>query len=149
MTTYLKTWAHQDVMDVDSFCEYIQQMLGTPWPTWHDKKVLKAKVDDIFRRNPGMTWSSMCKVVDYMRSRRKRPARVWTVPEFFREAWAAGQLPELDPRDEEDFDLERLIGAALEVESDDYWRNRLIGSRGVEARRRSFEAWLQTSSSSL
>lgn len=148
MTTFLKTWVTEDVCDAESFCEYAQQMLGVPWPTYYDKKVLKAKTDEIFKRHPQMTWASICHVADWMRTRHKRPARVWMIPESFREAWAAGKLPELDPRDHEDGDLERLIQAALQVESDPYWRDRLIGSRGVEARRRTFEAWLTTSSDS-
>lgn len=148
MSLYTKTWRAEEVHDADSFCEYAEQMLGVPWPTTRDKMVLKAKADEIMRRYPAMNWRVFCRVVDWMRSRHKRPPRVWMIIESFRDAWGAGVLPELDPRDDEDESLERLISAALQVESNDYWRNRLLGSRGVEARRRSFEAWLMTSSDS-
>lgn len=146
MSLAAKVWLADEVVDADTFCEYAQQMLGVPWPTTRDKIVLKAKVAEVARRYPVMDWRAFCRVVDWMRTRHKRPARVWMIVESFREAWASGVLPELDPRDDEDPDLERLIRAALWVEENPYWRNRLIGSRGSHARRRSFEAWLATSS---
>lgn len=145
MATYLKTWGKEDVIDAESFSEYVQQMLGVPWPTYTDLKILRAKAQEIFNRYPQISWASLCRVADWMRTRHKRPARVWMVLEAFRDAFAAGVLPELDPRDEEDPELERFIAAALEVETDQYWKERLIGSRGVSARRRTFDAWLNTS----
>lgn len=147
MSTFTKTWERSEVDDADSFCDYAQQMLGVPWPTIQDKVILKNKVAELFRRYPQLDWAAMTRVVDWMRTRRKRPSRIWMIPEAFREAWASGVLPELDPRDEEDPSLERLIAAALAVETDPYWRGRLIGSRGIAARRRSLNAWLESDSS--
>lgn len=146
MSMMTRVWRAEDVHGPEAFCEYAEQMLGIPFPTTRDKVLLKTKAEEIMARYPQMNWRIFCRVVDYLRSRNKRPPRMWMVIEHFREAWSAGQIPELDPRDREDEGLERLISAALEVESDDYWRRRLIGSRGPEARRRTFEAWLMTSS---
>lgn len=145
MTTWLTSVAKSDVNDITSLSIYAQQVIGCPWPTKHDEMVTRKKVQELFDRDPRLNWWSMCNVVDWMRQQHRRPARLWMVPDSFREAWAAGALPELDARDECDDDLERMIDAALQIETDRYWRGRLIGSRGVAARRKTFESWLESS----
>jgi hypothetical protein len=140
MTTWLKTWTPADVQNANDFAEYCQQYLGCPWPTYKDKAILKKKIDDLFRKYPEMDYYSLCRIVAWMRSKKKRPARVWMVVESFRDAWSAGALPELDPAERKDKTLEQKIEAALEQEERPEWRRRLMGSKG-DARKEVYEAW--------
>lgn len=141
MSDYLKIWTPEDVHDADTFAEYCQQRIGVPWPTSKDKVVLRKKVNELFDRFPDLTWASMCRIADYVRSRHARPPRVWMVVESFRDAWSKGFLPELDPRDRVDPDLERRINDALLIEQSEYWRTRLVAAKGIEARKSAYEAW--------
>lgn len=139
---WLHTWSVEDVKDVHGFAEYARQMIGTPDPTYKDITVARAKAADLFKKYPGLTWRSLCRIVDWEKTRGNRPPRIWMIIDNFRSAWSAGVLPELDPRNEEDPEVERLIEAALQIEQDSYWRKRLVGSRGVDARRDTLSEWL-------
>lgn len=142
MSRLLKTWRAEDVTDVHSFAEYCEQRLGCPWPTYKDKILLQKKCNDLFKRYPDrVTWQTMVRVANWMRSRKWRPARVWMVAEAFREAWSAGALPELDPRHDTDETLERQIQEALKEETRMDWRRMLLGSSGLHARREVYECW--------
>lgn len=143
MTTWLKTWRPADVHSAEDFAQYCQQFLGCPWPTLKDKILLQKKINDLFQRYPQLDYYSLCRIAAWMKSKKKRPARVWMVVESFRDAWQAGALPELDPAERKDKSLEERIEAALQNEERPEWRRRLMGSRG-DARREVYESWLQS-----
>ena len=150
MTTWLKTWTPADVHSPDDFAQYCQQFLGCPWPTYKDKAILSKKIKDLFKMYPQLDYYSLCRIAAWMKSKKKRPARVWMVVESFRDAWSAGALPELDPAERKDKTLEQKIEDALQTEDDPEWRRRLLGSRG-DARKEVYEQWVigsLTSSSS-
>lgn len=142
--SWLTTWTPQLVSDapdpVAAFAEYAQQKLGVPWPTANDMRILRKKVTEFFGHYPRLTITTLCRVVDWAKSRRRRFDRVWKVVEAFRYAYKDGFLPELDPagRDE---DVETRIAAALAVETDPNWRRWLIVADGVTARTKTITDW--------
>lgn len=146
---YLERWTPEKVAAAPdpalAFSEYVQQTLGTPWPTMKDQAILRKRCNEFFEHYPRASWFTLCRVVVWCKRSRKyrRPTRVWVVVDAFRDAWSAGALPELDitVSDEE---LEDRITEALAVEERDSWRRRLIGAVGVEARRRAYEEWLES-----
>lgn len=140
----------EDVKDIDTFAEYVSQVLGTPYNTLNDKIVLRKKLKEFEKNVPNGTWQTLVRTCDWAKARKKRPAHSYLVVDWVRYAWADGYLPDLDekPQDQE---LEAGIRAALEVETDPEWRRRLIGAEG-RARKEVYVAWKkasQLSSSSL
>lgn len=116
----------------DLFAEYCQQTLGTPWPTNQDRIILRKKVKEFFAHYPHADWYTLCRVVMFARSRKRRYERVWAVIGEFRKAYTAGVLPELDPANRVDEKYEMLVSRALETEDDPYWRKRLLLAQGPQ-----------------
>lgn len=141
---WLTTWTPQLVVDapdpVVAFANYVQQKIGVPWPTLQDMKILRGKIKEFFSHYPKATFHTLCRIVDWARARRRRFDRVWKVVEAFRLAWVDGALPELNPSDRDD-SVEARIAAALEAETDQVWRQWLIGAEGTKARREVVEDW--------
>lgn len=129
-----------DVRSADDLARYAEQVMGVPWARQRDLVVLKAKCNELFAHYPTATWFTLCRVVEYCRARKRRVPRVWMIVEEFRNAWAAGWLPELDPG-AEDPEVEAGIAEALEQEDHEGWRRRLLGARGRDARRAVLMAW--------
>lgn len=125
---------------VVAFAEYVQQKLGVPWPTQKDFTILRHKITEFFEHYPKCTYYTLCRVVEWARSRRRRYDRVWKVIDAFRYAWIDGVLPELDP-DQTDDNVEARINAALTVETSTWWRRCLLGATGATARRQIIEEW--------
>lgn len=144
MTMLLKTWTPDDVQRAadpsKAFCEYVQQIIGVPYPTGKDIAVVRKKAKDFFGQYPHCDWRTLCRVAQWCKSRKKRPARTYTVIEMFRDAWAAGYLPELN-RDRREADVEAGIAEALAVEDREGWRRRLVMARSPEIRRRVYFEW--------
>lgn len=131
-----------------AFAEYVQQNLGTPWATNKDIMLLRKHTKELFANTPNATWFTLCRVVAWCKSRKKHPARVYTViTNHFREAFSAGALPELQPKTTDD-DVEADIEKALEAERRPEWRRRLLGAIGREARAEAYGEW-KTSLASL
>lgn len=131
-----------DVVDPVTFAQYCQQVLGTPLPKGKEIVALRSVLRDFFAENPRVDYAMLARLVDWCRSRKKRPATVRCVPGYLRYAWSNGHFPELDPNGEQrNDDLERSIDSALEHETNDEWRRRLIGAQGIEARRGVLAAW--------
>jgi hypothetical protein len=122
------------------FAVYCRQRLGVPGATVKDLLILKARARQFFEENPGASWLTLCRVIDWCRSRKWRLAKVWNVFDCAGFAFQDGFLPELDPSDE-DPELEQEIQRALEVETRESWQRRLIVSRGATARRMVLEEW--------
>lgn len=144
--TWLTQWTPEKVQAADdppkAFADYCQQTIGTPWPTLKDMIVLRRKIKDFFALYPQCNYVSLCRVAQWARSHKKRPTRAWLIMDMFREAWRDGYLPELDPAERRDENIEDNISTALDEETRPEWRSRLLGARGVEARREAYEEWL-------
>lgn len=134
--------ARVDVVDPITFAQYAQQTIGTPLPKGKDVIALRKVLKDFFEENPQIDYALLARLVDWCRSRKKRPASALAVPGYLRYAWAAGHFPELDPNNKDrDDDLERAIDRALEDETNPEWRRRLVGAQGNEARKGVLAAW--------
>lgn len=142
---WLRTWTPDDVQHAEdkprAFASYAQQVLGTPFPTAKQLAVLRKRTKEFLEQYPQADWRTLCRVVIWCRQRRRRPGQVHYVLDEVRRAWASGALPELDPRDRVEDDVEASITAALERETREEWRRALLGARGVDARRKVLQAW--------
>lgn len=145
--SWLTHWTPELVQTAEdpplAFASYVQQTAGCPWPTLKDQSILRRKCKDFFKQYPDATWFTLCRVVDWVKGQRKRHARVWMYVDRFRDCWAAGQLPELD-YGAVDTDLEVAIEKALQTETREGWRARLIGTTGPESRKKVYEEWLSS-----
>ena len=137
----------EDVVDAQSFAAYAQQKLGVPYPTGKDIAILRRQVKQLFEQQPTATWMTLVRTVQWAVEKKKRYARVYTLVGAFRYAYADGYLPELDPKEAVDEDVERGIAEALQIERDATWRRRLIGAQG-EMRATVLNAWRESSPSS-
>lgn len=145
MSTWLTVWTPALVEDAKdkpkAFAEYTQQVMGVPYPTIKDMTILRKKAKEFFKNCPNATWGTLCRVVQWAKARKRRPSRVWMLVDMFREAWSAGYLPELDRAARVDDNVEAGIERALEQEDRPEWRARLLGARGVTARREALTEW--------
>lgn len=130
------------VDSVETFCEYAQSRLGVPFPGATRMPAVRSQVRIFFEQNPRCTWKSLVAIVDFCRARKKRVSSVLYIPALVGKAFYAGYLPELDPSEQHEPDVERGIEAALAVEKNPEWRRLLHGARGVTARRQVHAAWL-------
>lgn len=144
-TPILKTWTPDDVQHAPdpahAFAEYVQQTLGVPWPTVKDMAILRKKCREFFEHYPQVDWRTLCRVVVYMRNRKRRVPRMWMVVDEFRKAYTAGQLPELDPHRRDDEAITARINEALAVEDDEIWRRRLVLAEGAVHQQEVFQQW--------
>lgn len=123
-----------------AFAEYSQQLLGIPWPTAKDQVILRARVKQLFEHYPRADYFTLCRLAQWCKTRKKRLPRIWMLVDCFRAAWAAGALPELDPQADEAID--DRVARALEAETGDSWRQRLLCTTGT-ARQAAIEEWEQ------
>lgn len=148
MSDWTTVWTPERVQEADdpnkAFANYVQQTLGVPYPTIKDMTILRKKTKLFFQNVPDADWKTLCKVVQWAKARKRRPPRVFMVVEMFRDAWAAGYLPELDRHARVDETVEAGIERALAVETRPEWRARLLGASGVTARAAAFAEWQQT-----
>lgn len=133
----------ENVNDDKQLADFIQQELGTPRPYYSTEWILyRQALKQAFAQYPNATWTTMTKVVGYVKNRRKRIPTAAGVIREMRWAWSAGFLPELDPKEVIDLDLEHKIDIALKVEEDTTWRSKLTAATG-SARRHVYECWLK------
>jgi hypothetical protein len=149
MSNWLKVWTPEDVQaqrthkdHMVAFANYVQQQLGSPYPTNGDFAILRGKAKQIFDQFPHADWRTLCKIVRYCKSKKKRPPRAWMVLDQYREAWSAGFAPELDfnfvaP----DIDLDAELAGVLLQEEHPSWRRRLVMAQGLEAKKGVLSAW--------
>lgn len=129
----------------EAFAEYVQQQLGVPWPTIKDKTILRRKIKEFFAATPQADWGTLCRTVQYCKSRKIRFQRIWMPLESVREAYSRGYLPELGST-EQDASLEEQIKQALEQEERPDWRARLLGARTSKARELALREWRESCS---
>lgn len=127
----------------EAFARYAQQQIGIPYPTQKDLGILKKKIKELFAKYEQMDYYALCRLVTWAKNRKKRFARIWALVEAYRDAWAEGQLPELDPKPVVDEDVELGIQRALGVETNESWRRRLTLAVGPEARGKALLEWTQ------
>lgn len=141
MTDFFGYMESSEVIDVRTFANYVQQRLGTPFPSIVNLNKMKTQANNFFSQYPDADWPTLVRVVEFCKARKRRPAHCYGVMGQIRHAYAAGYLPELEPRERADTDLESEIAKALIVEQDAKWRERLMASTGVEVRRKVYVAW--------
>jgi hypothetical protein len=127
-----------DVDSPEKFCQYAERTLGMPYTRKKDINQTRVEAHKLFEKHPTLDWRSLCRVVDWMRARKKRVDVPWKAITYFRWAWKDGVLPELNWSDHQDQDLEQEIAQILP---------RLIVTQGVEARTRALEDWRKSSTS--
>jgi hypothetical protein len=144
MTTFLRDFLTvNDVQDGHSLLEFYQQTVGGSKPNSPRQIIrFRGSLREFFQDNPQADWGTLARTVTYMRVNKIR-AYPWNIPHCVPGAWKAGYLPELDPVELCDPNLEGCIADALDEESDVEWRRRLIGAQGVKARRQVYTAWRQ------
>lgn len=123
-----------------ALAQYIEQRLGVPWPTGKDQLIFRKQVKEFFVHYPDVDYFTLCRLVNWCKSRNRRYGRIIHVIDEFREAWKAGALPELDPQNR-DPEVEAAIARALSWENDPTWRRWLMGASGIEARRNALLEW--------
>jgi hypothetical protein len=120
------------------FANYIEQVLGVGFPTKKDLLILRARVNELFERYPQATFHTMCNVVRFNKSEKRKFARVYTVVDSFREAMMEGWLPELSRAPQT---LEQRITRILEIETDPRWRARILCCLDDGSRLHVLEQW--------
>lgn len=145
MSTWLTVWTPKLVFEAadpaKAFAEYAQQTVGIPFPTIKDMTILRSKAKKFFENCPDADWRTLCKVAQWAKARKRRPPRVFMLVDMFRDAWSAGYLPELDRAGRTDETVEAGIERALTMEQRPEWRARLLGARGINARREALHEW--------
>jgi hypothetical protein len=129
-----------EVQDANALARYIEQRTGAPWASIKDMSILRKKCKEFFEHYPHCDWTTLCHVADWCQRKRKRYSHVWKVVDAFRYAYEDGALPEVD-QGYRNRNLEREIADALEQETDRLWRMRLIGTRGIDARKEVLQSW--------
>lgn len=95
--------------------------------------------NEIATHYPGATTFTLCHVVKYVKSKKRRPVKGAQALGMWREAMAAGWLDELDPSNDEA--LMAQIYTILETETDERWRERLLCCFDNDARRLAISEW--------
>lgn len=131
------------VNDAQTLARYIEQTTGTPWATLQDIILLKKKSKEFFTRYPYLDYSTLCHIADWCQRKRRRYSNVWKVIDSFRYAYEDGALPEIDMARQDPI-LEHNICVAVEKEPDQLWRMKLMGERGIDARKELLDNWRRT-----
>lgn len=144
MSKHLGSVSAAEVLNAETFAAYCQQRLGIPQPSYKNMNALRRSANQFFKENPKASWQTMVRVADWCCNNRRRYEEAFGLFHAVRFAWKAGYLPELDPVQEVDENLEARISAALAVETDDDWRRRLLVSSG-QMRGLVYDAWQRSS----
>lgn len=115
------------------FANYMEQILGVGFPTVKDLTILRKRVHEIFDRYPKADFRTMCRLVQYNKNKKKKFTKVYAVTGSFRDAMAAGWLPELT--NENDENLREDVLRILKTETDPDWRGRLLACPDDDSRR--------------
>lgn len=139
MSSFYGIMKKEEVKDAKTLAQYIQQRLGTPYPTTQGMIVLKQNIKHIFKLYPDANYQTLIKVVDWAKTKGQKYAHCHSLVAAYRYAWRDGYLPELDPNPTKEID--RLIEDALQSETDSDWCRRLIMASGIEAKTNTYKAW--------
>lgn len=124
---------------VIGYANYIEQVLGVGFPTKKDLIILRHRVKQILDYYPQANWYTLCRLVAWLKKKKRKFVRVYCVVDNFREAMAAGALPELTAG--ATGELREYIYKLLESESDPLWRKRLIACHDDISRRAVLERY--------
>lgn len=150
MANFFGTLTREEVNSAETFAQFCQQRLGTPYPTGRQIAALKRNVNVFFEQNPQANYGTLVRTVDWCKNRRKRPPHAAGVISNVRFAFRDGYLPELNPNsEEEDVTTESLIKEAVSVETDPWWKDRLLGGKTAKARYEIYESWVTDRKSAL
>lgn len=140
---WLTTWTPDKVAaapdPIVALGNYMQQTLGIAFPSIQDIAGMRKIANDIAANYPGASTNTLCRVVQYAKSRRRRPMKGSQVMGMWREAMAAGYLSELDPNNDQA--LMDTIYTILETETDERWRSRLLCCLDNDSRRLAIADW--------
>lgn len=128
-----------NVTKPEEFAEFVQQVHGTPYPTGKAMAQLRRVTKDFFKKNPKADWMTLCKTVEFCHNRNKRLAQAYSVLPWVRYAWQSGWLPELDPNVSKEID--DAIAAAIVVETDQYWRDKLACAGSIAGKQTAYAQW--------
>jgi len=87
----------QEVDSPESFAMFVQQKLGTPYPTMKEMNILRKYLKEFFTTYPDLNYSVLVKIVDWCKAKKRRPAHSYQVITYLRYAWRDGAIPDLDP----------------------------------------------------
>lgn len=140
---WLTTWTPDKVAaapdPIVALGNYMQQLLGIAFPTMSDLAAIRKHTNEIADYYPSATVATLCRVVQYAKSKKRRPTRGAQVMGMWREAMAAGYLNELDPNNDQA--LIDQIYTILETETDERWRMRLLCCLDNDSRRLAISDW--------
>lgn len=135
--------SRDDVDSVQKLAQYCQQQTGIPYPTGRQLGDLRNACNKFFEKYPHTSFQTLCNIVDWAKHRKKRYATCANlIRGGFRYAFADGYLNELDPTYSEDH-IDNLIIEALKLETDQVWRDFLIGGRTDSAKVELYREWLK------
>lgn len=130
-----------EVTNVRKLAYYCQQETGIPVPDGKQYLIVSANINEIFTQFPQANYQTLCSVIEWAKQKGVRYAHVGNlIKKGLRYAYLEGYLPELDPRNHPD-NIDNLIRAALRVETDDYWLDRLIRSTTTEGKEATYRSW--------
>lgn len=140
---WLTTWTPEKVAEapdpIVALSGYMQQVLGIAYPTMSDLAGIRKIANEIVEHYPGATTNTLCRVVQYVKSKKRRPTRGTQVLGMWREAMAAGYLNELDAGNSQG--LLDIIYRILETETNERWRTRLLCCLDNDSRRLAISDW--------
>ena len=151
MANFFGTLTRDEVNSAETFAQYCQQRLGTPYPTGKQIAMLKRGIRIFFEQNPQASYGTLVWSIDGCKNRRKRAPHALGVISSVRFAFRDGYLPELNPNSEEEehAPTEDLIRAAVAIETDPWWKDRLQGGKTAKARYEIYESWVTDRKSAL
>lgn len=140
---WLTTWTPEKVADapdpIVALGSYAAQILGIGFPTLSDINGMRRIANEIVDLYPAATTNTLCRVVQYVKAKKRRPSKGSQVLNMWREAMAAGYLTELDGNNDQG--LLDTIYRILETETDERWRARLLCCVDNDSRRLAISDW--------
>lgn len=137
--SYVDLIASEDVKTIDDLIEYARSRYGVII-NWQERAKFKKHWSDFQKSNPHVDFAIIVKAINWGKDTRRRLKTLSGVFYLVSAAFASGALPELDPDYSTRSRLEDGIFEALSIETDDFWRTRLIGSMG-SAREQALTEW--------
>jgi hypothetical protein len=128
----------EEVNSPETLARFCQEQTGIPYPSKGQIAVLRKAVKEFFEKYPTATYTSLTNLVKWSKDNHRRYAQTANlISGGTRYAFAAGYLPELDPKYSEK-SVGDLINEALAVETDPIKRDVLITNWNKAA----YDQWL-------
>lgn len=130
-----------EVTNTKLLAAYCQQETGIPLPSGQQYIIVNKNIKEIFKQYPQANYLTLCSVIEWAKKKGIKYSHVGNlVHKGLRFAYLEGYLPELDPRNHPN-NIDNLIRDAIQVETDDYWIDRLIRSTTTEGKEATYESW--------